>query len=110
MAQGNGSGSRKPTLVLPPFLVISAPDGAHLTPDDLVIEAARNDDDIQRIWDVHDGRSYGTMVVGVYRLSREGNGALGPDQPTYVRDTRFGILGDEGRRRRADPDSEADHL
>jgi hypothetical protein len=68
----------------PPFMVISAPEMADLTPDDLVISPAQNEAEVDALWDLHDGRNLGTMVVAVYRLDKDGS---------YVRDTRWGLLG-----------------
>jgi hypothetical protein len=69
-----------------PYMVISAPEAEGLTPDDLVLEPAWNDADIERLWDLHDGRNLGTMIVAVYRLDS--------GQGIYIRDTRWGVLGD----------------
>ncbi len=78
-----------------PFMVISAPDGGELTPDDLVLNTAWNALEVDALWDLHDGRNLGTMVVGVYRWD--------PEARVYVRDTDWGILGNAGKRRPAEP-------
>lgn len=74
------------------YMVISAPEMADLTPDDLVISPARNEAEVDALWDLHDGRNLGTMVVAVYRLDKDGS---------YSRDTRWGILGDVRKTHRA---------
>ena len=78
-----------------PFMVISAPDGGELTPDDLVINPAWNELEIDALWDMHDGRNLGTMIVGVYRWDQRAR--------VYARDMNWGILGHPGDRRPAGP-------
>lgn len=89
---------------LPPFVVVSAPDQSGLTPDELLVEPAWNEFEVERLWDIHDGRSLGTMVVAVYRLDRDG------PLPVYARDRSWGMLGRPGERRPANPDAETDRL
>ena len=60
--------SAKRPIGMPLYIVISAPDVGGLTPDDLVLEAWDKPHEVDAAWDVHDGRSYGTQVVGVYKL------------------------------------------
>lgn len=91
-----------PRRQLPPFLVIAAPEDDPLTPDDLIIEPAWTKDEIEELWDVHDGRSHGSMVVGVYKLDT--------DARYYVRDRSWGIMGRPGETGRADPDKEEHQL
>lgn len=79
----------------PPWLVIAGPDGEIDTPDDLWIEPAYNEIEIEKAWDLHDGRNLGTMVVAVYRWD--------PDSMSWRRDTKYGILGDTRKTRRANP-------
>lgn len=85
----------------PPFLVIAAPEESPLSPDDLIIEPAWTVEEIEQAWDEHDGRTAGTMVVGVYKFD--------PAQNMYKRDNSFGMLGDRRKTGPADPDNEA-HL
>ena len=89
---------------LPPFVVVSAPDQSPLTPDDLVIEPAWNKFEVERLWGIHDGRSYGTQVVGVYALNREG------PLPVYKRDQEWGILGHANKNRASNPDDPEDQI
>jgi hypothetical protein len=89
---------------LPPYLVMSAPDIGGLTPDDLGIQPAWTDLEIERLFGMHDGRSYGTMIVAVYKLNREG------PLPVYDRDMRWGMLGDERKTRPANPDDPTDFI
>ena len=58
-----------PSSSLPPFLVV-----VHIEPgldfDDpaaWAIFPAQSDEDIQTLWDMHDGRNEGTDALGVYR-------------------------------------------
>lgn len=87
---------------LPPYMVTVAPDGGDLTPDDLSHWPAWNYLEIQLLWDLHDGRNLGTMIVGVYKLAADGL--------YYVRDTVWGIMGDIRKTRRADPDDPGDRI
>jgi hypothetical protein len=86
----------------PPWLLIIGPDGEIDTPDDIWIEPAYNEIEIEKAWNLHDGRNLGTMVVGVYRWS--------PDSMSWHRDTTYGILGDTRKTRKADPDDPDDSL
>lgn len=86
----------------PPWLVIVGPDGEVDTPDDIWIEPAYNVLEIQKAWDLHDGRNLGTMVVAVYRWN--------PDSKSWHRDTTYGIIGDARKTRKANPDDPADWL
>lgn len=86
----------------PPWLVIAGPDGEILTPDDMAIHPAHNEMEIEQLWDLHDGRSLGTLVVAVYRWSAE-NGQ-------WIRDLDWGMMGDPRKKHRADPDVEGDRL
>lgn len=83
---------------LPLYLVMSAPDIGGLTPDDLGIQPAWTELEIERLFGIHDGRNYGTMIVAVYKLNREG------PLPVYDRDMRWGMLGDVQKTRPANPD------
>jgi len=69
----------------PTWLVISAPDGELRTPEDLVIEPAWNVVEVAHLWDIHDGRNHGTMVVGVYLWSYEAQ--------SWQRDRNWGVMG-----------------
>lgn len=86
----------------PPWLVIAGPDGEMYTPDDIWIEPAYNDIEVQKAWDLHDGRNLGTMVVAVYRWD--------PEAMNWTRDTKYGMLGDVRKTRKADPDDPTDSL
>ena len=86
----------------PPWLVIVGPDGEIDTPHDIWIEPAYNPVEIQKAWDLHDGRNLGTMVVGVYRWE--------PEPLSWRRDTTYGMLGDARKTRKADPDDPDDAL
>lgn len=87
-----------------PYLVIHCPEMADLTPDDLTIQPAWSKGQVQELFDIHDGRNYGTMVLAVYKLVKEG-----PDH-MYVRDTEWGMLGDEGKARPADSNDPTDMI
>lgn len=80
----------------PKFMIITALEVSDLTPDDLTIEPAETEAEVNALWDWHDGRNAGSMVVGVYRLDEE-SGA-------YFRDTRWGILGDTRKTHPASPE------
>lgn len=84
----------------PVWLVVVAPEGDPLTPDDLTIHAAQTREDVEYIWT--DSAAFGHMVVGVYRHF--------PELGSYVRDRSFGMLGDIRKTRRSDPELEEDHL
>jgi hypothetical protein len=86
----------------PPWLLIGGPDGEIDTPDDIWIEPAYNAIEIQKAWDLHDGRNLGTMVVAVYRWD--------PDSMSWRRDTNYGMLGNPSKTRKADPDDPDDSL
>lgn len=86
----------------PTWLAIIGPDGEINTPDDLSIEAAWSVIEVQRLWDIHDGRNLGTMVVGVYLWNF--------NDKAWVRDLNWGIMGHEGKRGRADSDDPADRI
>jgi hypothetical protein len=86
----------------PTWLAIAGPDGDIETPDDIWIEPAWNVIEVQRIWDNHDGRNFGTAVVGVYVWNRESN--------TWTRDKNWGIMGQEGKTGPADRDDEHDRI
>lgn len=86
----------------PPFLVIAAPDDHPLTPDDLIIEPAYTPEDIVEIWDEHDGRTAGSMVVGVYKFD--------PADNIYRRDNSHGMMGRMTSTGPADQDKEEDQL
>lgn len=88
---------------LPPYQVVVAPDGDDLTPDDLSMWPAWNRLEVQLLWDLHDGRNLGTMVVAVYKLNTK-------DEPFFERDLTWGMLGNVRNCRRADPDKEEDRL
>jgi hypothetical protein len=77
-------------------MIVSAPETSDLTPDDLVLEPAETEAEVNAAWDWHDGRNAGSMVVGVYRLDAESG--------VYVRDTRWGILGDTRKTHPASPE------
>lgn len=86
----------------PTWLVIAGPDGEIKTPDDMWIEPAWNVVEIQHIWDVHDGRNDGMMVVGVYIWSFQAN--------SWIRDRNWGIMGNEGKRGPANEEDGRDRL
>jgi hypothetical protein len=86
----------------PTWLAIVGPDGDVETPDDIWIEPAWNRVEVQRLWDNHDGRNYGTAIVGVYIWSYESN--------KWTRDENWGILGQEGKTGPADRDDEHDRI
>lgn len=83
----------------PTWLVIAGPDGEIRTPEDIWIEPAWNRFEIQHIWDVHDGRNHGTMVVAVYIWNFEGG--------TWTRDRNWGIMGNESATGHADDERDA---
>jgi len=87
---------------LPPYLVMYAPEMGGLTPDDLGTQPAWTEIEIERLFGIHDGRNYGTMIVAVYKLNREG------PLPVYDRDIRWGMLGDVQKTRPANPDDPTD--
>lgn len=70
-----------------PYLVIVAPEESGLTPDDLVVVPAWTKKEVEALWDWHDGRNAGTMVVAVY-VDRGGD---------FVRDASWGLLGQRNR-------------
>lgn len=80
----------------PKFMIVAAPEDADLTPDDLVLEPAETEAAVDALWDWHDGRNDGSMVVGVYKLDEESG--------VYVRDTRWGILGHARKTHPASPE------
>jgi len=86
-----------------PYMVAVSPDQDDLTPDDLSMWPAWNRLEVGLLWDLHDGRNLGTMVVAVYRLNAK-------DAPFYERDLTWGMLGDARRSRHADPDREEDRF
>jgi len=86
----------------PTWLAIAGPDGDIETPDDIWIEPAWNVFEVQRIWDNHDGRNFGTAVVAVYIWEHEGQ--------RWTRDQKWGILGQEGKTGPADRDDEHDRI
>lgn len=86
----------------PTWLAIAGPDGDIETPDDIWIEPAWNIFEVQRIWDNHDGRNFGTAVVGVYVWSYESS--------SWTRDKNWGIMGQEGKTGPADRDDEHDRI
>jgi hypothetical protein len=87
---------------MPPFLVVAAPEDHPLTPDDLILQPAWTKEQIEALWDEHDGRSFGSMVVGVYKLE--------PENEYYVRDTSWGMMGRPGETGRADSEKEEHQL
>lgn len=86
----------------PTWLAIAAPDGEIRTPDDIWIEPAWNGVEVQRLWDIHDGRNHGTLIVGIYLWSFE--------KGAWVRDTNWGIMGNEGQRGSADDEMARDRI
>ena len=80
----------------PTWLAIAGPDGEIRTPDDLWIEPAWNVLEVQRLWDIHDGRNHGTMILGVYLWSLQ--------QGAWIRDKNWGVMGHESHRGPADDD------
>lgn len=94
-----GEGPREWTpRTVPLYLVISAQDDDVLTPDDLVIEPAFTKEDVDKLWDWHDGRTMGSMVVAVYKFDLAGN--------HYVRDQTYGMFGDVRKTGPADPEKD----
>jgi len=86
----------------PTWMVLAGPDGDIQTPDDLWIHPAWNEVEVQMLWDLHDGRSAGTLVVGVY-VWRQASHA-------WERDQKWGVMGNERRRGPADRNEESDRL
>lgn len=86
----------------PPWLVIVGPDGEIDTPDDIWIEPAYNKIEIEKAWDLHDGRNLGTMVVAIYRWD--------PESLSWRRDTSHGMLGNPNKTRKANHDDPDDSL
>jgi hypothetical protein len=84
----------------PAWLVVVAPEGDVLTPDDLSVQIAQTREEVENIWT--DAAGFGHMVVGVYRHF--------PELGNYVRDRSFGMLGDIRKTMRADPELEEDLL
>ena len=91
-----------PRKALPPFLVIAAPEESPLTPDDLIIEPAWTPEEREKASDHDDGRTVGSLVVGVYKLD--------PAQDYYTPDNSDGILGDVSKTGRAESENESQHL
>lgn len=83
----------------PTWLVISGPDGEIKTPEDLMIEPAWNVVEVQHLWDIHDGRNSGTLVVGVYLWSWQTG--------SWTRDRNWGVMGNEMAIGPADDDRDA---
>jgi len=86
----------------PTWLGIIGPDGDIETPDDLWIEPAWNVIEVQRLWDNHDGRNFGTAVVAIYIWSLQSR--------SWIRDKKWGIMGREGSTGPADRDDEHDRI
>ena len=84
----------------PVFVVVVAPEGDRLTPDDLTLQFAKTREEVEYIWT--DAAGFGHMAVGVYRHF--------PELGNYVRDRSFGMLGDLQKTRRSDPELEEDLL
>lgn len=80
----------------PKFMIVAAPETDDITPDDLVLRPAETEAEVNALWDWHDGRNDGSMVVGVYRLDEESE--------MYVRDMRWGILGHARKTHPASPE------
>lgn len=83
---------------IPKYLVIIAPEQTGLTPDMLEPVPADTEKQVDELWDLHDGRNHGTMVVGVYIYQEETS--------SYVRSGLWGILGDAGKTGSADEDAD----
>lgn len=73
----------------PTWLAIAGPDGEIETPDDIWIEPAWNVVEVQHLWDEHDGRSHGTLIVAVYLWSM--------GKRAWTRDYKWGVMGHEGK-------------
>ena len=86
----------------PTWVVIAGPDGEIQTPDDLWVHPAWNEVEVQMLWNLHDGRSAGTLIVGVYVWRQESH--------AWERDRKWGIMGNEGRRGTADSSQASDRL
>ena len=56
---------------LPTFLVTIVPSRG-FTSQDLTIEPARSEKEVDALIDLHDGRNLGTIVVAVYKLDSSG--------------------------------------
>ncbi len=84
---------------VPLYLVISAREDDTFTPDDLVIEPAFTEADVEKLWDFHDGRTAGSMVVAVYKFDSAAN--------YYVRDRTYGMFGDGRKTGVADPEKDS---
>jgi hypothetical protein len=74
---------------LAPYIVMAAGDWMIRTPDDVWMEPAWNDLEVEMLWNRHDGRSYGTMVVAVYKWDGEAG--------AYGRDLSRGLMGKPGK-------------
>lgn len=85
---------------LPKYLVIVAPEMDDLTPDDLTIVPVEKKKEVETLWDEHDGRSDGNMILAVYELDPD------VEYPHYKRSLEFGILGVEGKTRPADSEKD----
>jgi len=83
----------------PTWLIISGPDGELRTPEDFSIEPAWNIFEVEHLWDIHDGRNHGTMVVGVYLWSYE--------HQSWSRDRNWGVMGDMRATGAADDERDA---
>lgn len=86
----------------PTWMVIAGPDLDIETPDDLWIHPAWSEVEVQILWDLHDGRSAGTLVVGVY-VWRQASRA-------WERDQKWGIMGNASRTGPAVRSEESDRL
>jgi len=86
----------------PTWLAIAGPDGEIETPDDIWIEPAWNVVEVQHLWDEHDGRNYGTLIVAVYLWSME--------KRAWTRDLKWGVMGHEGKIGYADRNDAGDRI
>lgn len=56
---------------LPPFMIVSAPAADKIEAGELILEPAWNQFEADRLREMHDYRSRGSMVLGIYKLNRE---------------------------------------
>jgi hypothetical protein len=74
---------------LPTYLVTVTRESAGLTPEDMTIELADSEKELDALIDLHDGRNLGTIAVAIYTLD--------PTGKRYVCHRSFGIPGEDVR-------------
>lgn len=77
-------------------MVVSAPEVAPLTPDDLVITPVNTLKEIDYVW--HQAAAMGGMVIAVYKHD--------PESGDYIRDKDWGMLGSFAKTGPADPEKD----